>query len=69
MNRIAELELLLGPYQMYGDGPFGASSEHRRSLQVELARLRAKQGIPQKTNWLVSAALSVHGIYVDIIRR
>lgn len=62
LRRIAELEAELGPYTMWGDGPYGASSEARRDLQVELARLKAKLGIPQPTNWPVSSALRVHGI-------
>ncbi len=61
-RRIAELESMLRPYTMYGDGPFGASSEARRGHQVELARLKSKLGIAQQTNWLVSAALRVHGV-------
>lgn len=62
LRRIAELENQLGFYTTYGDGPYGTSSQTRRDLQLELARLKAKLGISQATNWLIAPILQLYGI-------
>jgi hypothetical protein len=59
------LEKQLGPYTMYGSGPFGAWSAAHGKQQLEVARLRQRLGLKQETNWVVGIALRLNGIKSD----